>query len=723
MRRYPARLAFSSTFALLMLAAPASAQSSRALQSGWEICYPSGAASEVAQDCADPESALWRNASSARDRLVRDSGRSTTLLWQRVALPELPACPEPVLYFSVVNVSFRAYLDGRSIYEFGEINRGRLGFAGRPFHMIPLPAAGSGGASVATQSSRVEPRWFTLEIWSDYHDIGISDEDPLLGCRAEMLQSIVRSDMSRFMIGVVALVLGCGSLFLFARRRNESVYLAFALLCLAVGAYFIANRTLRLQHILWPDPMLWYRLEHISQYCLVPALSFFYRQVAPDSLPLRITAVGAAAIAFSFMLVNLFWLPAYVTFGAHLYVMLAFAVLWGFYLFPHTLRHGPPETRIAAIGTLVFFLVGLGDLLWALNFVAWWPGQLAPYGFFVLLGATGVTVFQRYLRIRADLRVAHGKLQAYAQGLEEQVADRTAELRRTLTEVSQLKEQQDGDYLLISRMLTPMIRAHVSRGPLQFDYLVSQHKTFEFRGMGGELGGDLCIAEPLRLGGEPYVAWLNADAMGKSVQGAGGALVLAVAFRAFLHLSADGQPSLQGRAPVEWLLRLAEELQRVFRPFEGRMLVTLIAGVAHETSGQVYAINAGHPAAALLRAGQAAPVLEASMEAIGAPGATPSATPEILNGTVDEPPLAFVPESAVVELRLQPGDILIAGSDGRDDLRQRHGAGLRRLDYDPVRFLRIVESERGDLDRIAQKLRATGELVDDLSLLRLSFRP
>ncbi len=731
MRRFSLILACICAFALSGAARPAFAQTSVALHSGWQICYPivatsdAGATSEAsaAQDCANPRSALWQEAASARDRPERDSTQSATRLWQRVALPALPACPEPVLYLSVVNVSFRAFLDGRPIYAFGDIERGRAGFAGRPFHIIPLPLHTAGGPTPGgAPAAQAGPRWFTVEVWSDFRDIGVAEGDNLLGCRAEMLQSIVRRDMSRFMIGVIALALGCGSLFLFARRRSESVYLAFALLCLAVGAYFIANRTLRLQHILWPDAILWYRLEHISQYCLVPALSFFYRQVAPDSQPLRITAIVAALIALCFMLINLVWLPAYVTFGAHLYVMLALAVLWGLYLFPHTLRHGPPETRVAAIGTLIFFLVGFGDLLWALGFAPWWPGQLAPYGFFVLLVATGATVFQRYLRIRADLRVAHGKLQAYAQGLEEQVADRTAELRRTLAEVSQLKEQQDGDYLLISRMLSPMIRARVARGSLQVDYLVSQHKTFEFRGMGGELGGDLCIAEPIRVGDEPYVVWLNADAMGKSVQGAGGALVLAVAFRAFLHLSADGQAPLRGRAPAEWLLRLTEELQRVFRPFEGRMLVTLIVGLVHETSGQVYAINAGHPAAVLLRDGRASPVFEARMEAIGAPDAAPASAPEYAATASDQPPPAFVPESAVAELRLRPDDRLIAGSDGRDDLRQRHGAGLRMVDNDPARFLRIVEAERGDLDRIAEKLRAAGELVDDLSLLRLSLR-
>ncbi len=625
---------------------------------------------------------------------------------------------EPAIYFGVVNLSFIAYLDGREIYRFGEIEKGPEGFAGRPFHLVSLPdASESAGAS----EGKSRQRWLTLRIWSDFRNVGIDGGAPKLGCRADLQQNIVRKDMGILLIGVMAMAAGIAGLIIFVRTRFELVYLAFALLSCNVGIYMIGNRSMRLPTLLLDEPMLWYYAEHYSLYCLPVTLVYFFQKIAADSWPTRLVASSLTIMAAAFTICSLVWMPAYRLYGAFLYGMLAHAGAF-IVMVPHALIKGPPEVRVIVAGILLFFMPGIGDIFWALGYIPGWPGALAPYGFLLLLLGMSVAVWQRYVRIQDDLHAAHQALEVYAKHLESIVEQRTSELQSSLDEVSRLKEQQDGDYLLISRVLGPMTSTTIDGEVIRVDSLVAQHKRFEFRGMAGELGGDLCMAQPVLLDGENYVAFMNADAMGKSVQGASGAIVLAVAFRAFLHLSADGQIPISGRPPVEWLLRLVEELQRVFRPFEGRMMVSLMMGVLHERTGRVYAINAGHPPAVLLRAGEARYVLEQSHDAIG------SGTDDELSASGDDrdtpanhPPIAFSPESAIIEMQLLSGDTLLAGSDGRDDLRLK-SKGRELIESDPARFLKIVAQCRGDLRCIATQLHAAGEQTDDLSLLRLSYR-
>ena len=50
-----------------------------------------------------------------------------------------------------------------------------------------------------------------------------------------------------------------------------------------------------------------------------------------------------------------------------------------------------------------------------------------------------------------------------------------------------------------------------------------------------EIGGDMNAGYALRLQGEKYTLVVNADAMGKSLQGAGGVLVLGSAIRSLIE--------------------------------------------------------------------------------------------------------------------------------------------------------------------------------------------
>jgi tetratricopeptide (TPR) repeat protein len=75
----------------------------------------------------------------------------------------------------------------------------------------------------------------------------------------------------------------------------------------------------------------------------------------------------------------------------------------------------------------------------------------------------------------------------------------------------------------------------------------------------------------------------------------------------------------------------------------------------------------------------------------------------------------------VKKYKLLPGDILLVGSDGRDDINMGE-SGERDLNEDETLFLRLVEEGKSDLAKIAQLIEFQGELTDDLSLMRIGFQ-
>lgn len=70
---------------------------------------------------------------------------------------------------------------------------------------------------------------------------------------------------------------------------------------------------------------------------------------------------------------------------------------------------------------------------------------------------------------------------------------------------------------------------------------------------------------------------------------------------------------------------------------------------------------------------------------------------------------------------LMPGDVIITGSDGRDDLIMQNPDGTEFVQEDEQQFLIRVEEGEGKLPKIMQRVKQVGALMDDFSLLRISF--
>ncbi|HMY69860.1 MAG TPA: SpoIIE family protein phosphatase, partial [Leptospiraceae bacterium] len=289
--------------------------------------------------------------------------------------------------------------------------------------------------------------------------------------------------------------------------------------------------------------------------------------------------------------------------------------------------------------------------------------------------------------------------------LEEKVEERTRDLNRALTEVSALKVQQDGDYFLNTLLIEPLGQNNAVSQTVKVEFFLKQKKEFTFRKDVYELGGDINISDNIKLNSIPYIVFLNGDAMGKSIQGAGGVLVLGTVFKSILQRTNDTE-SLRSMYPERWIRNAFVEMHKVFESFEGTMLMSLVFGLIDEMTGMMYYMNAEHPD----------PVLYRDEKAEFLPN--PVGIFRKL-GTQGQPDSRL----QVSVFRLRPQDKVILGSDGRDDfvISRDELTGQFIINQDENLFLESVEAGEGHLEKIYEDVMSRGQQFDDFSLLSIVY--
>lgn len=298
------------------------------------------------------------------------------------------------------------------------------------------------------------------------------------------------------------------------------------------------------------------------------------------------------------------------------------------------------------------------------------------------------------------------ELYKHQHHLEEMVETKTIELQETLFSLKKIKEQQDGDYFLTSLLIKPLAGVKLSSENISVETLERQKKVFTFKNRKSEIGGDLSVVQDLVLKGRKYTVFLNADAMGKSIQGAGGVLVMGTVFKSVVTRTKQ-VPIMQDRHPERWLKDSFLELQDVFISFDGSMLLSAVIGLIDDVTGTMYYINAEHPWVVLYR-DKVASFIEN----------------ELLLRKIGFDNSEFTQNEFCIKVfQLNPGDVIIVGTDGRDDILYGQGDdGERIINEDEKEFLRRVEEGEGNLKSIEEAILEFGELTDDMSLIRLGYK-
>lgn len=298
-----------------------------------------------------------------------------------------------------------------------------------------------------------------------------------------------------------------------------------------------------------------------------------------------------------------------------------------------------------------------------------------------------------------EILKALAKMQVQLDNNQKEIIKNQESLAESYRKVSSLKDKQDGDYFLMSLLSTPLQSFQLDSDTFIGESLLCQKKSFSFKGRDYTIGGDVNIAKQIMLNERVYNAVVNGDAMGKSMQGAGGALVFGSVFQAILARTnmAKGDKYMN---PEKWIRNTFFELQRVFESFDCTMLFSLVFGLLDEATGTFYYIVAEHPLPVLYRDGKAS-FLGASnqLNKLG----TPLHNKSIIIDTI----------------MLEPGDKVFIGSDGRDDVLVPDETGSANMNEDENLFLRLVENANGDFQGTYDQIKSAGDISDDFSLICL----
>ncbi|MBW7858506.1 MAG: SpoIIE family protein phosphatase [Leptonema sp. (in: Bacteria)] len=524
-----------------------------------------------------------------------------------------------------------------------------------------------------------------------------ADGDNLLflaSVKENMYQS---SERVPLMLTFLYLFVGLYHLLLFSKRPKELYNLYFGLLSTLIAIYNYSRSNAIYETGLDPYEIL-VRFEYISLFFIpVMAMLFFddffsTKRTKNTSLLTKIYFSFIAVISLLMLFVNRS-ISATILLTWQLSALIVLIYI-GYKMFK-ALRSRNKDAYRLLIGFSFLVIVALWDILGAIPVWGLRNLGLMKYGFFIFIMGIAVVLANRFLRV-------HNQVEELNADLEKKVENRTIELQKTLTEVRDLKVQQDGDYFLTSLLIKPLGVNASKSDYVNVDFFVRQKKRFQFKNREVEIGGDLCIANTIQLKQKNYTVFLNGDAMGKSMQGAGGALVLGVVFKSIVVRTQMRKES-QDLYPEQWLKQVFIELQDTFVSFDGSMLVSLVVGLVEDETGVLYYINAEHPWSVLYREKQAKFIEnDLLLYKIGIAG---------LDGVLQ-----------IRTLQLQPRDVIILGSDGRDDiLIGTDEAGQRIINEDETQFLRRVEEGNGQLEEIAATINRSGELTDDFTMLRIGY--
>lgn len=529
-------------------------------------------------------------------------------------------------------------------------------------------------------------------------EMGMVRDKLEIGSYADLKTEILTRDFLELLLLACYFTAGSYFLFLFLRRRTEREHLIFALFVYVLVAYQAMK--LQFKFAAGIDYLIIKKFEYLLLYAIFPLFYTFLRYYydPPRTRPWKIwnvvVALGMAAHAF-FILHILFtddarayWVvqkniaqPVWVLFIGGMLGILVSGV-----------RRKNPDAIYMLAGFGMICIGTATDILSSRGLFSLPP--IMSYIFAGFMLSLAVILANRFVRVNEEVEDLNANL-------ETKVTERTQQLRQSLDEIRELKIRQDGDYFLTSLLIQPLGGDHNESNSVRTEIVQRQMKQFTFRKWQAEIGGDHSAIHPLKLRDRSYTAFINADAMGKSIQGAGGVLVLGTVFQALITRTQLAS-EVRNRHPEQWLKGCLLELQNTFVVFDGSMLLSAIVGLVDDECGLVYWINSDHPRPVLLRNGRASFVDPHIMRKIGVPD--------------------MEADFKVDTLQLQPGDVLILGSDGRDDLDIGVGPdGQRIINDDESIFLKTVQQAEGHLDQITNILFSFGSQMDDLSLVRIAY--
>jgi serine phosphatase RsbU (regulator of sigma subunit) len=504
----------------------------------------------------------------------------------------------------------------------------------------------------------------------------------------ENLQYEEQDRISLILIGIYLFV-GIYHVFLFLKRKKEKSNLYYGLFTICLGTYLYTRSTAIFENS-WDSGII-QKVELCVLYPMVMILSFlleelYFEKIRKISSQLMVFCLVLSSITvfvpfyFAEYILKL-WQIFFLVFGIGLYINILYLGI----------KNKIPNARRLLIGLVLVIVSSIYDILDSLIFNS--GLSFTKYTFFMFVFGFATVLANKFISV-------HSEIEELNESLERRVEIRTKELTDSLHKVNELKKQQDGDYYLTSLLIEPLGMNNSDKENISIQFLIEQKKKFNFKGINSEIGGDLCRTENIELKGNNFIVFFNSDAMGKSIQGAGGAIVMGAVFDSILERTNLNRNN-GDMYPERWLKNSFIELHKVFESFDCSMLVSVILGLIDNSTGLIYFISAEHPNPVLYRDGKASFIpVERMYRKLGMP--------------IHDSELVMIET-----FQMKFGDVIIFGSDGRDDIMMPNKENEAELNIDENLFLKFVEMGRGSIQDVTLAIKEIAVLTDDLSLLSM----
>lgn len=526
-----------------------------------------------------------------------------------------------------------------------------------------------------------------VERFFDY-EVGILSGEPVIRESDKMWREFYVKEFSKIVFYIAHFTAGAYFLLFYFAKKTQKEYLYFFFLTFFLQGYEFFRTEFK--YYLGLDFVILKKIEYFLLLFPVPFYSNFIRKVLgykANSIYLFLN-YSILGISFSYFILEdiRYFDIVNKNIAQPLWVVYIFFSVYYLLL---QIKNKNKESIYLFCGMVLLFFSTFSDILIERGIYNFY--RTSNFSFSIFLSSMVLVLANRYIQINKQIEL-------WNLELEKTVENRTKELLSSLHQVSELKKIQDADYFLITLLLNPLnFNSNESEHIKSYAYL-KQKKTFEFRNKLYEIGGDILITSNIEIRNKKYTIFLNGDAMGKSIQGAGGAIVLGVVFGATLRRLKENYVA----SPEVWLKESFMELQNVFESFKGCMYVSCIVGLLEESTGVLYFFNAEHPPVVIYD-GKNARYVEKRIyiSKLGTPEAA---------------------EYFKIQVKqLKPGSSVFIGSDGKDDLRLLDNNGGSKIHTDESIFLRSIEESSGDIETIPEKLKSVGEITDDLSILKIEY--
>jgi len=344
------------------------------------------------------------------------------VLWLKKKLPPLDA-REPSLFIPPLYMYLTVFVDDEIIYTFSGHNNAR----GRQWHLINLPKDFAG-------------KTLLLRIESDYTKIGISN-NLLVGSRSALIESMIKHDADRVLIGLLLAVFGLLAIGFSPRRKETVAYIAFGANALCIAIWVL--RYTYVKELVLPNPTFWFYAWLLSMLGMPPTFILYVEKLFgtgyKNCLPF-IRRIYLIIMSLSIVVYSIWGASTLVYTGLNISrALFVVAILLTMHQVARQYLRGQKDAGLLFLGIGILTLFVVHDASLALGLISE-PRTLSHWGSFTLVLVMAAILGMRFNDMYQRLDVYSKQLESTARERELMVQDLHDGLGGMATNISLLAD-------------------------------------------------------------------------------------------------------------------------------------------------------------------------------------------------------------------------------------------------------------------------------------------